>query len=405
MAQRRENHPGQRHRRGRETAMSRTKKQYVRVEGEHRVRWIHDEDDWQHVYRTGRRLVCPDSDCTQRLKANQNRHGTRYLSNLGDTSACSHFVPEGGGGLMTDEHLWLQGMLRAMCRRLGYDAELEVGVAGARVDLRVEGKDDVFAFEVQRVSTDFTSRRAAREQSGMRTLWFLPESDRQKNTAAEKRRDPLFSEPCVRLGYRDGPGPGSNVMTVEDLRQSVWTYPAKARVHLRAGVTIGRLAPDRLSFGSGWLPLEKFVSQVLEGSRRWYPQGVIRGKKGGTWAGWLLTEDVQQYRNAVAAAKEERRRREEAAREAESARICRERENAAEATTKETVEPEAVSAGVGAGEASDEHEGTQQSKPFPVAHGDPTVRTASASASSSADPVRSDNQKSWWKRLWRFIVR
>lgn len=401
MAQRRENHPGQRHGRGRGTATSRTKKQFVRVEGERRVRWIHDEDDWQHVHRTGRRLVCPDSECTQRLKANQNRHGTRYLSNCGDSSGCTHFVPEGGGGLMTDEHLWLQGVLRAMCLRLGFDAELEVGMAGARVDLRVEGKDDVFAFEVQRVSTDFTSRRAAREQAGMRTLWFLPESDRQKNTGA--RSDPLFSEPCVRLGYRDGPGPGSNVMTVEDLRQSVWTYPAKARVHLGAGVTIGRLAPDRLSFDSGWLPLERFVSEVLEGSRRWYPQRVIRGKKGGTWAGWLLTEDVLQYRNAVAEAKEERRRREEAAREAESARIRREREKAAEASVTETVEPEAPTAGVGAGEVLDAQEDTQQAKPSAIVHGDPTVGAGKASVSSS-DPARPDRQGSWWARLWSFLV-
>lgn len=381
----------------------RTKKQYVRVEGERRVRWIHDEDDWQHVHRTGRRLVCPDSECTQRLKASQNSHGTRYLSNLGDTSGCTHFVPEGGGGLMTDEHLWLQGMLRAMCLRLGFDAELEVDVAGARVDLRVEGKDEVFAFEVQRVSTDFTSRRAARERSGMRTLWFLPESDRQKNTGAEKGSDPLFSEPCVRLGYRDGPGPGSNVMTVEDLRQRVWTYPAKARVHLGVGVTIGRLAPDRLSFDPGWLPLEKFVSEVLEGSRRWYPQRVIRGKKGGTWAGWLSTEDVRQYRNSVAAAKEERRRREEAAWEAESARIGREREEATEARAKETVEPEVPSAGVGAREMRDAHEGTQQAKPSAVMHGDPTVGTGAASV-SNADLSRPDRQESWWTRLWRFLL-
>src|SRR5699024_3802120 len=90
MAQRRENHPGQRHGRGRGTAPSRTEQPFVRVEGERRVRWIYDEDYWQHVHRTGRRLVCPVSGCTQRLKANQNRHGTRYLSNCGDSSGCTH---------------------------------------------------------------------------------------------------------------------------------------------------------------------------------------------------------------------------------------------------------------------------------------------------------------------------
>lgn len=372
------------------------------------MRWIHDEDDWRHVHKTGRRLVCPDQRCTQRLRAHQNKYGTRYLSNCGDTSGCSHFIPTGGGGLMTDEHLWLQGFLRAMCLRLGFDAELEVGVTGARVDLRAEGKKDVFAFEVQRVSTDFTARREARERERMRTVWFLPESDRQKNKATgQKKSDPLFSEPCVRLGYRDGPGPDANVLTVDDLRQKVWKHPPKAHVHLRACVTIGRLAQDRQSFHSGWQSLERFVQEVLEGSRQWYPDRIIRGKNGGTWAGWLLSEEYEQYQGAVAAAEDERRRRadaerREAAREAERARILREENKEAEAMKKKAAETATNSVGSGAGELQDGYPDAKKSDASVPTRVEPKVGAA-AEPVRGFDSGRPDSRKRWWQRLLEFL--
>lgn len=372
------------------------------------MRWIHDEDDWRHVHKTGRRLVCPDQRCTQRLRAHQNKYGTRYLSNCGDTSGCSHFVPSGGGGLMTDEHLWLQGCLRAMCLRLGFDAELEVGVTGARVDLRAEGKKAVFAFEVQRVSTDFTARREAREREGMRTVWFLPESDRLKNkSTGQKKSDPLFSEPCVRLGYREGPGPDANVMTVGDLRQEVWTHPPKSQVHLRACVTIGRLAQDRQSFHSGWQSLDRFVQEVLEGSRQWYPDRIIRGKNGGAWAGWLLLEEYEQYQDAVAAAEDERRRRAEAerrekSREVERARILREQEKAAEVVKKKAAELEASSGDPDAGEAQDEYLDATKPDASVATRDEPSMATTAEPVRGS-DSGRTDSRKSWWQRLWELL--
>lgn len=138
MAQRRENHSGQSHKSGGTEKSSKTKKQFFRVQGERDVLWIRNSSDWARVHRTGVHLVCPDRGCAQRLVAHQNAYGTRYLSNHKDSTGCNHFVPAGGGGRMTDEHLWLQGKLREICIELGYDAELEVDVAGARVDLRVE---------------------------------------------------------------------------------------------------------------------------------------------------------------------------------------------------------------------------------------------------------------------------
>lgn len=373
------------------------------------MRWIHEEQDWKHVHRTGLRLVCPDQGCTQSLRACQNGHGTRYLSNLDDGSGCNHFIPAGGGGLMTDEHLWLQGVLRAMCRRLGFDAELEAGVDGARVDLRVAGKMDVFAFEVQRVSTDFSARRTVREQNGMRTLWFLPESDRQKNTATGKRRaDPLFSEPCVRLGYRDAPGPRANAMTMGELREKVWIHPAKASVHLTAGVTVGRLAKNGLSFDSGWLPLEKFLQEVLEGDRRWYPQRAIHGKNGGTWAGWLLDEEVRRYRKHVAAAKEERRRqrnaeREEAGRSADCAPIQPETRRGTGAAVSESIETDAVPVSADGGEARDAHGDSPQADADAIEHND--VRTPhDEDEEPNAASARSGHGEPWWRRWLKLLV-
>lgn len=397
MAQRRENHSGQSHKSGGTGKSSKTKKQFFRVQGERDVLWIRNSSDWARVHRTGVHLVCPDRGCAQRLVAHQNAYGTRYLSNHKDSTGCNHFVPAGGGGRMTDEHLWLQGKLREICIELGYDAELEVDVAGARVDLRVESAPFPFAFEVQRVSTDFTARRQAREQNGMRTLWLLPESDRQKNTAKGKRkRDPLFSEPSVRLGYRDGPSADAKVLTVDQLRSDVWQGDGSTEVHLIAGVTVGKLGHDKLSFRSSRLPLQAFLQQVLDGSREWYPQRAIQGANRGTWAGWLLGDDVKKYKAEVVAVREMRERREEAARAAaeEAAREKADRE-------REARERQAAAARAEDDEARARCEREQRE---PMAPRDISGPREATDPALPPEPVRSNSRKPWWRRLLGFFV-
>lgn len=404
MTQRRENHPGRNHQSVAPTQSRRTKKQFFRIQGERSTLWIGNPRDWKRAHKTGLHLVCPDSGCTQRLVAMQKKHGTRYLANHRDSSGCNHYVPVGGGGRMTDEHLWLQGALREVCRELGYNAELEVDYAEARVDLRV-GSSPPFAFEVQRVSTDFGRRRKARQKNGMQTLWLLPESDRQKDTGkGKKRRDPLFSEPSVRLGYRDGPGNNAKVLSVDELRSTVWQGDGSAEVHLRAGVTVGKLSDDHLSFSSSWLPLNTFLQQVLEGDRQWLSQRVIQGKNGGAWAGWLLTEDISKYRAAVRAMRDKRRCREEAERqaaaEAEAHKTAQQEQIAREQQEAVEQERRAQERQAEIERAADEEERvkigrraevTAEALPF----GDPVTLEQHEAKAAGRDP--------WWRRLWRAI--
>lgn len=296
---------------------------------------------------------------------------------------------------MTDEHLWLQGQLREICRELGYIAELEVGYNQARVDLRVDSTPP-YAFEVQRVSTSFAERRAARAKNGMRTLWVLPESDRLKDTGkGTANGDPLFSEPCVRLSYRDSPEPSARVVSTERLRSRVWRGDNRTEVYLRAGVTVGRLSADRLAFTSTWLPLKEFIRQVVSGDRQWYAQKLIQGKKGGAWAGWLLTADVAKYEEAVAAGQAESRRRRVESTSAEAAAgNSREEVTCAE----EPPPPPSVHA---------EIESAERVEPVPSAAASLRAGTAAEKGTAMSSDGRADPDQapdSWWRRLLRSVL-
>lgn len=402
MSQARQNHPGRSHA-GKTSQRRQVKKQFFRIRGEHEVLWIYNDHDWARAHLTKQILVCPDSYCSQRLIA-KKLDATRYLSDM-EKGGCGHFIPQGGGGLMTDEHLWLQGQLREMCRRLGYISELEVGYDGARVDLRVDSTPP-YAFEVQRVSTSFADRRAARAKNGMRTLWVLPESDRLKDTGKGKGKthsDPLFSEPCVRLSYRDGSGSNARVMTVDRLRSRVWQGDNRTEVHLRAGVTIGRLSADRLSFTSTWVPLEEFIRQVLSGDRQWYERRVIQGKNGGAWAGWLLTADVAKYKAAVAADQAERRQRREAEIAAAEAAAGSRREAEAAAARREQItnaeERQAAASVQGVVESAERVEPVRDEPTSPTP--DPVVEenATKSDAPRSGEPDQAPDP--WWRRLLR----
>lgn len=413
MSNPRENHPNQEHFPRSTKQAKKTKKQFFRIRGDSHTLWIHNDDDWARAYRTKAFLLCPDRDCNQRVIAKQ-RNGTRYLADEA-AGGCSHFVPDGGGGRMTDEHLWLQGMLRDMCRGLGYSATLEWAVDGARVDLLV-GSSPPYAFEVQRGSTDFRSRREDRTRNGLQTLWILPESERPKDSGKMHHgKDPLFFEPCVRLRYKDHPGPHAKTITDEKVLNSLWQGRCQADVYLSACVTVGELTPDHLGFRSTSLSLEGFIREVLEGERHWHSGKPIRPSNGGGWAGWLLSRDVQLLDNARAEADEERRLRDaRLAREAEE-REAKAKEQArleAEATTRRKEQLERIANEQGEREKSYEPtnrvnvgigENENPAQPYarmpePMAPFPPSAPADQVGSSGSA------RTSPWWKRLWKWIA-
>src|SRR5699024_9993906 len=214
-----------------------------------------------------------------------------------------------------------------------------------------------------------------------------------------RRPDPLFTEPCVRLGYKDGPGYGSKVMSVDELRASVWQGDGRTEVFLRVGVTVGKLNDNELSFRPSSMALTAFVQQILDGQRHWYPQPMITNQSGKGWAGWLLKDDVSSYKAAVVAAKEERRRRDEAGRKAAEAearkeaelqeaqqaceRVAREREEAAELTCRAR------------------GRGHQENVTLPERGPTPARQMAPA---QTAPLEQRDVRASWWRRLVAFLL-
>jgi len=284
-----------------------TKKQLFRVEGETMVRSIHNDSDWHHVHRQGFDLRCPVGGCPQRLIAKLSTRGRRFIAHKSG-SRCGHAAPQAEGGEMTEEHLWLQNEIRELCVSLGYEAELEVGGDGNRVDVLVDS-GDLFAIEVQRGSTDFTERRRRREAEGRRTIWIIPGTASPSTTSATKRgSNPLFTEPCIRLGYADRRKGRAQWIPEEQLRASVWNGGG-GEVYLKAWATVGALDGDRCVFVSHILDLHAFLHQVLSGRRRWDPRPLIVGAGHGSWAGWLLDAAVDEF-DAIQWSERERVRRE-----------------------------------------------------------------------------------------------
>lgn len=327
MTQYRANHPGTRHKKPKGT---RKKKQFVRLRGESAVMWIHNDEDWARIYRPREKvpLVCPDIDCGHPMKASLRTkpNMTRYLSDVGESS-CRHLLPDGGGGVPTDEHLWLQGKVREVCQRLGYTAELEF----KRADVWV-GSNPPYALEVQRVSTDFWKRSRQRKSRGMETLWLLPESEKQRDTGRpQSGGDPVFSHPAVRIRYRDPRKPSQSLMWSEVREAGVFGGNSDA-VEVEVAVTLWEAESGDTAFKRAKsLSLESFLEQVLRGERQWLPKRELHGEEPPlrTWAGWVSTSDLEHVREARAKRDNERlrqqqiearRRREEEHRQAREAR-------------------------------------------------------------------------------------
>src|SRR5690625_7930685 len=96
----RANHAGAPHQPGRSrSGRQRTKKQFLRIRGERRIRWSHDPDDWAAVHRPGEKIqrVCPAEGRSQSMEATDRTkpRATRYVSDPGDVPS-TNFLPTGG---------------------------------------------------------------------------------------------------------------------------------------------------------------------------------------------------------------------------------------------------------------------------------------------------------------------
>lgn len=301
-----------------------TKKQLFRVEGEAVVRSIRNDADWYHVHRQGFDLRCPIAGCPQRLIAKLSNRGRRFIANKRG-SRCGHAAPQGGGGEMTEEHLWLQNEIRERCMALGYEAQLEVSGDGNRVDVLVDS-GDLFAVEVQRGDTDFTERRRQREAEGRRMVWVIPGTASPATTSAHKRgSNPIFSEPCVRLGYADRREGRAQWIPDEQLRSTVWNGGGGA-VHLKAWATVGAFDKEHCRFASRALDFDVFLHEVLSGRRRWDPRALVAGDGGTAWAGWLIDAEVDEFDAAKRDERERVRRVRDAVRRAAALSVVKESE-------------------------------------------------------------------------------
>ncbi|TNM52884.1 hypothetical protein [Brevibacterium sediminis] len=196
---------------------------------------------------------------------------------------------------MTNEHMWLQGVVRDLCEQLGYVARLEADFADVKVESPVP-----YAVEVQRVSTDFAKRTAQRSANGMKTLWLLPETEKQRSLGRNgtDNDDPLFYHPAVRLCYYWAGRDHRTMVPTQYLNREVWNAGATHKIDLSVAVTLWTLADDRSGFErSSSMPLRGFLNEVLSGKLEWFTKEQLHGTsndKRSKWAGWANPEDVQQ---------------------------------------------------------------------------------------------------------------
>lgn len=196
---------------------------------------------------------------------------------------------------MTNEHMWLQGVVRDLCEQLGYSARLEVNLADVKVESPVP-----YAVEVQRVSTNLAKRTAQRRANGMKSLWLLPETEKQRDIGRNGMRhdDPLFKHPAVRLRYYWSGRNHKTMVPTQYLNREVWNAGATDKVDLYVAVTLWTLADDRSRFDrSSSMPLRGFLNEVLSGRLEWFTKEQLHGTsndKRSKWAGWANPEDVQQ---------------------------------------------------------------------------------------------------------------
>lgn len=256
------------------------KKRYAKIRGQNgRVLDVLQDSDWC-LMRTLPKppLVCPIYGCSQRMDTVERKQGTRFLrNNRNSGDGCTHLEqPVGGGGPMTEEHLWLQLTIYNLCLEMGYKARLETDYA----DIRVESNPPV-ALEVQLRRTDIEKREAQRAKRQMRTLWLFPDT-------AEKSVDNLlFNHPAVRVKYvREG-----------DPILPPWDPRVAGRTRLLFGATNWKRGDDPTTFiPAGNLRPEHFLREVFEGDRSWYRRSTLHEPSDTRrlWSGWALEDDLKK---------------------------------------------------------------------------------------------------------------
>lgn len=260
------------------------KKRYARIRGQQRILDVREHREWELMRSAPKPpLVCPVDGCRQAMHTVLNTNGTRFLRNGGTTeeAGCTHLVPPtGGGGPMTEEHLWLQMTMFNLCLEMGYDARLETDYA----DIRVESNPP-FALEVQLRGTDIDKRAAQRAERKMRTLWLFPE------TARSDVDDPLFTRPAVRVKYmREG-----------DPTLPPWDPQSRGSTTLKFGATIWKRGDDPTRFArAGSRSPKEFLREVFENRRHWYRRDTLHESSDPRtlWAGWALEGDLDDVRAA-----------------------------------------------------------------------------------------------------------
>lgn len=249
-------------------------KQHAQLRGDRprlRPYWVYDEEDWKFMRSlpTGS-LICPEPGCDSQFQVPQeNARGTRFLKNRPEQT-CSHTParPDLGGGPVSNQHRWLQARLARIVESLGMAAITEHAATNA--DVFVHGPD--LAIEVQRWTTAFEKRTAARLRKGAGVLWLLTED--AKGRSADSA---LFRLPAVRVRVHDW----------DDVRQRLRPWQDRSdgrRARLSFYATVAKLRADD-SLETGLYDARAFLAEVVEGRRKWWPPGTpgLPENRGGMW--------------------------------------------------------------------------------------------------------------------------
>jgi hypothetical protein len=261
-------------------------KQLAQIRGQkprERPYWVYDPDDWEKIRALSRgMLTCPEPGCPVSFqKPRSNHKGTRWLARMAEAN-CSHADsrPASLGGQVSPQHRWLQARIVRICDVLNYRAEPEHKPTNSDIYLPTHR----LSIEVQRWNTKFDDRTNARFDAGAhRVLWLLTEDAKGKR--AERA---LFRHPSARL----------RVHHMNDRNQILtpWDNPAEHPVaRLLVYGTVAALNSDDMTLQNRRYDLMKFLKEIVDDERAWYPPGT-RGLAWPTSGAWVRHDDYDTVR-------------------------------------------------------------------------------------------------------------